>query len=248
MIYHTQMNSPLRRRHPNIPVGFWWGLCLVFLYFFANGCAESQQAREVNTTGFLKDYSMLQPGSDGEAQLVYRNPQADFSRYKTIYVDPVFVWDTGGAKNSDILQEDLDRLADELRSNVMWELKQVYIVVPKLVPGTLRLEMALTEAVPSNVGMDVVTTLVPPARLFSGAKELATGTQAFVGRASVEGKITDTDTGELLFAAVDRRVGRNTLDGSMNSWNDVKQAFRYWATRLSERLRGLKKKVGGPQD
>jgi len=67
------------------------------------------------------------------------------------------------------------------------------------------------------------------------------GTQAFVGRADVEGKITDTDTGELLFAAVDRRAGKNTPDGSMNSWNDVKQAFAYWATRLSERLRELQK-------
>ncbi len=184
---------------------------------------------------------MLQPGGEGEAILVYRNPQADFSRYRMIYVDPVVVWDNSGAKASNISKEDLVRLADELRSKVIWELNQVYIVVPKLVPGGLRLEMALTEAVPSNVGMDVVSTLVPPARMLSGAMGLATGTQAFVGRAGVEGRITDTDTGELLFAAVDRRVGQNTLDGSMNSWNDVQQAFQYWSTRLSERLRELKK-------
>ncbi len=189
---------------------------------------------------------MLQPGREGEALLVYRNPQADFSRYQMIYVGPVVVWDKDSVKESGIPQEDLDRLADELRSKVIWELNQVYVVVPKLVPGALHLEMALTEVVPSNVGMDVVTTLLPPARLFSGAKGLATGTQAFVGRAGVEGRITDTDTGELLFAAVDRRVGKNTLDGSMNSWNDVQQAFRYWATRLSERLRTLKKWPGGP--
>lgn len=186
---------------------------------------------------------MLQPGREGEALLVYRNPQADFSRYKMIYIDPVVVWDTGEAKAP---QEDLDRLAEELRSHVVWELNQVYVVVPKLVPGALRLEMALTEAVPSNVGMDVVTTLIPPARLFSDAKGLATGTQAFVGRAGVEGRILDTETGELLFAAVDRRVGKNTLDGSMDSWNDVKQAFRYWAMRLGERLRELKNGPGGP--
>jgi len=184
---------------------------------------------------------MLQPGRKGEALLVYRNPKADFSRYRMIYVDPVVVWDKGAAKASKVSKEDLDRLADELRSKVVWELNQVYVVVPKLVPGGLRLEMALTEAVPSNVGMDVVTTIIPPARLLSGAKGLATGTQAFVGRAGVEGRITDSDTGELLFAAVDRRAGKNTLDGSMNSWNDVKQAFQYWATRLSERLRELKK-------
>ena len=62
-------------------------------------------------------------------------------------------------------------------------------MVPKLVPGALRIELALTEAEPSDVGMDIVSTIIPPAGMVSGAKGLATGTPAFVGRASIEAKV-----------------------------------------------------------
>jgi len=219
-----------------------WGRIILFLLvaLFPIGCAETQQARETRTAGFLDDYSILRKGAEGEALLVYHNSQADFSRYKTVYVDPVVVLISD---QSEVSQEDAMRLAGDLRLKVIWQLKQQYLVVPKLVPDALRVELALTDAAPSNVGMDVVSTLVPPAGMFSGAKGLATGTQAFVGRASVEGKITDSSTGELLLAAVDRRVGGRTLDGSMDSWDDVQQAFTYWAEQLNKKLGELGKKA-----
>lgn len=198
------------------------------------GCAQTEQAGNVQTSGFIRDYSLLQKGEEGEALLVYKNPQADFSTYRTLYVDPVTVL---LSKQSSVPQEQLHKLGGDLRSKMIWALKEDFLVVPKLVPGALRLELALTEAVPADVGMDIITTLVPPAGVISAATELATGTQAFVGRATVEGKLTDGDTGTLLAAAVDRRMGGRTLDGSMDSWDDVQQAFEYWATRLSQRLR-----------
>ncbi len=198
------------------------------------GCAQTEQAGKVQTSGFIRDYSLLQQGGEGEALLVYKNPQADFSTYRTLYVDPVIVL---LSKQSSVPQEQLDKLGGDLRSKMIWKLKEDFLVVPKLVPGALRLELALTEAVPADVGMDIITTLVPPVGVLSAATGLATGTQAFVGRASVEGKITDGDTGTLLAAAVDRRMGGRTLDGSMDSWDDVHQSFEYWATNLSQRLR-----------
>lgn len=198
------------------------------------GCAQTEQAREVETSGFLRDYSILQPGKEGEALLVYKNPQADFSIYHAVYVEPVIVL---MSKNSSVPGEELNRLAGDLRAKVIWKLKEDFLVVPKLVPGALRIELALTEAEPSDVGMDIVSTLIPPAGMVSGAKGLATGTKAFVGRASVEAKLTDGNTGTLLMAAVDRRVGGRSLEGSMDSWDDVHHAFEYWADKLSQRLR-----------
>lgn len=198
------------------------------------GCAQTEQAREMETSGFLGDYSILQPGKEGEALLIYKNPQADFSVYQAVYVEPAIVL---MSRKSKVPQEELHRLADDLRSKVIWKLKEDFLVVPKLIPGALRIELALTEAEPSEVGMDIVSTILPPAGMVSGAKSLATGTQAFVGRASVEAKLTDGNTGTLLMAAADRRVGGRTLDGSMDSWDDVHQAFEYWADKLAQRLR-----------
>jgi hypothetical protein len=215
-----------------------WIAGLLVLVAGITGCAQTEQAREVETSGFLRDYSILQPGKEGEALLVYRNPQADFSRYQAVYVERAIILIT---KDSTVPREDLKRLADDLRSKVIWKLNEDLLVVPKPVPGALRIELALTEAEPSDVGMDIVSTIIPPAGLVSGAKELATGTRAFVGRASVEAKLTDSNTGTLLMAAVDRRVGGRSLDGSMSSWDDVHQAFEYWADTLSQRLREWRK-------
>jgi len=42
------------------------------------GCAESQQARRTQTSGFLGgDYEKLREGNEGEALLVFREPEAD---------------------------------------------------------------------------------------------------------------------------------------------------------------------------
>lgn len=51
-----------------------WALALL------GGCAASQQARNVETSGFLgDDYALLHAGEEGEALLVYRNPNANWA-------------------------------------------------------------------------------------------------------------------------------------------------------------------------
>ena len=96
----------------------------------------------------------------------------------------------------------------------------------------MRIRGAITEAAESSVEMDVVTTVVP---VFVG-KKLTTGTYSFVGTASVEGEVLDSETGEVLWAMVDRRAGGRTPDGVTDSWDDVEKAFEFWADRLGYRL------------
>ena len=67
-------------------------------------------------------------------------------------------------------------------------------------------------------------------------KSLATGVSLFTGSASAEMKVTDTETGTLLLAAVDRRGGTKSLSGVTNSWNDVEEAYRFWAEKTRYRL------------
>ena len=57
-----------------------------------------------------------------------------------------------------------------------------------------------------------------------------------------QGKLSDAETGEVIAAVVDRRVGaRKPIIGlfesaTYDSWNDVDEAMRYWAERLRYRL------------
>ena len=217
-------------------------IILMLLTTLLSGCVETEQAKMVKEAGFLDDYSILRKGEKGQALLVYRNPQTNFSAYKKITVDPVTIWKKKDSDLKGVSDTDLHRLAKELRSKIIWHLNQDYVVVPEPGPGVMRIQVAITEARKSNVGMDVTTIIFPPATILAGAKNLTTGTRAFVGEASIEGKITDAETGEVLLAAVDRRAGGRTLDGVMDSWDDVEHAFDYWANRLKERLHELRER------
>ena len=201
------------------------------------GCAASQQAGNVETRGFLNDYSKLKPGGSDEAALIYRNPNVDWKKYDKFMIDPVKIWDMGNESLKEVPKKDRDRLALILKVRVIEALKNEGLSrVKKPGPGVMRIRSAITEAEESKPVLDSLTTVVPQARLLSGAKNLAFGTNSFVGSASVEAEITDSQTGEVLVAGVDRRAGGKTLEGSLSSWDDVEQSFRFWADRFAWRL------------
>ena len=85
--------------------------------------------------------------------------------------------------------------------------------------------------------MNTISTIEPQTRLISAITRLATEAHAFVGRACLDGKIIDGNTGERLFAAIDRRAGNKKLKGSQSKWGDVKEAVDYWAQRVGRRVR-----------
>jgi hypothetical protein len=223
-------------------IGMKWlcGIVIVLLATLFVGCAQTEQARKVEISGFLGDYSILQKGKEGEALLIYINPNIDFAVYDKVIFDPVTVWRGEGSRLDDVPEADLQRLANYLHTAIVTKLREDYEIVNKPGLDVLRIRAAITEAGKSNVGLNIFSTIVPQAILLSGAKKLATGTNSFVGAASVEGKITDSNTGEILAAMVDRRAGGKSLKGAMNAWNDVEQAFEYWANRLSQRLREMR--------
>ncbi|MDR4505772.1 MAG: DUF3313 domain-containing protein [Candidatus Scalindua sp.] len=218
------------------------GTVLISMIVLFGGCSQTHQARKAaDSSGFLGDYSLLQEGEKGEAQLRYINPDADFAAYDKVVVDPVSVW---CSKDSKIPQEELNNLASHLHYKIIARLENDYKIVQTPGPGVMRISAALTEAKKSRVGLNTITTIVPQARLMSGVKKLATGTGSFVGEASVECKITDSSSGKMLAAAMDRRAGGKTLRGSLKAWDDVEQAFDYWADQLSQRLREARAESG----
>ena len=56
------------------------------------GCAETKKGTGVRASGFLGDYSVLRKGGKGEAEFVYQNPNVNWTRYRSIQLDPVTYW------------------------------------------------------------------------------------------------------------------------------------------------------------
>jgi len=212
-------------------------LIMVLVISLGLACA-TQQAREAPqpTQGFLSEPSLLRPGGEGETLLLYVNSDADFTAYNAVVIDPVTAWRSSDSTLGDVDAEDVQRLVSLLHDVMAKQLGRNFNVLSQARPGTLRIRLALTEAEKSNVALDTVSTVVPVGRVLSTLGELATGTAAFTGEAGLECEILDAKTGALLIAAADRRGGRKTLSGVFNSWDDVEESFRVWASMLRERL------------
>jgi hypothetical protein len=216
-------------------------LCLSL--FVLTGCPTTRQAGSVEKSGFLGDYSLLKEGVDDRALLFYRNPETDFTAYDKILFDPITLWRPPDTDLAELDEDDAQRLGLLLYRKVKSELIKDYEFVDEPGPGVFRLRLAITEASDSIAPLNLITTIVPIGLVASGIKALATGTGAFVGEASLEGEITDSLTNELLIAAVDRRVGMKTPSGSWSSWDDVEEAYDYWAQRIRERLAEERKRA-----
>jgi hypothetical protein len=218
---------------------------ILLLMLVVTGCAATQEAKSVEKSGFLGDYSLLkegerstfQQGAENQALLVYKNPAADWRKYTKVQLDPVTVWmSQKDSQLKDVSVEDRQRLAALLWSKLDEQLRKDYQMTYQAGPDVMRIQAAITEAESSNAVLDTVTSIVPQTRLLSGMVSLGRGVSLFTGSSSVEMKITDTETGTILTAAVDRRGGTKSLRGVTNSWNDVEEAYRYWAEKLRYRL------------
>jgi hypothetical protein len=209
------------------------------------GCHATEREDEVRTSGFLYDYSRLEPGGEGEAQLVYINPEADFTAYDAIQFEPVEVWMLPSDSPVAIDATEMQRLADALDLAMRTRLGEDYRLVDAPGPRVMRLRVALTEASESSVPLDMASLIIPIGAITTWGSKLATGTHSFVGRAGVEAEFSDSLNGKILAAGVDRRVGGKEFGGSTDSWNDVYSAFELWADRLINKLRALR---SAPED
>lgn len=206
------------------------------------GCAPTKQARSVETSGFLGDlYPMMRKGSDGEALLIYKSAKvAAIPRgtYTHVLLEHAEIWGppTTDAKR----QKEAQHVADLLYSLVYLSLSKDYDMVAEPGPGTLRIQAAITRADPAYVVLRAVSTIPAPMNVLalgSLLKNLGTGKPLFVGDASIEVKISDAQTGEILGAAADRRVGNKRLDAdSFNSWDDVHKMLEIWTDMTRYRL------------
>ena len=205
------------------------------------GCAHSEQATgywgKAEPSGFLKDYSKLHPAADDtEATLVYfTGDKAKFKSYKKVWLEPVQVWRGEKSDAKDMDKEDADFLSQFLWSKLDEELRKDYQMVREPGPGVIRFRVGITESGKNIPVLDNLTAAYPAAMVLSKGKKYLASTESFVGKASIEVEATDSQTGEVLAAAVDRRGGGKYAWKSLNWWGDVEEAYTYWAKKFSWR-------------
>jgi hypothetical protein len=224
------------------------------------GCSSTSQpgrsttlGEEVKGSGFLGDlYSQMKEGGDGEALRLYRNPKyatpAIFTRYKKVWLDPIQIYADPTSKLHAASKDQANLIAQSFHKQVTDHLGKDYQIVDAAGPDTLHISIAIVEAQEANTTEKAASYIPIPLGL-PGAKAVAmqgitqtTGQPPFTGEISIEGKMVDSQTGEVIAAEIDRRVGaRKPIiglfeSGTYDSWNDVNEAERYWAELLRYRL------------
>lgn len=203
----------------------------MFVALLLGGCAGSYQARslDVKETMFVNP-AILKPGTGDQALYRYQNPDAKGRRYTKILVDPVLL-----RKSAELDAEKLEnyqKLANNAFVYLVEELRNDFQIVKSPEPETLRIQLAILDADPSSPVRNVMSSIVPIGIGISAIKGASTGKQTGVGEITAEFKITDAMTGELLGAAIDRRVGGKDVGGMFDSWHNADAALKYWAKRV----------------
>lgn len=234
----------MEERKQSVRYGRWTRSSIVALGLaaLASACSTTQQApvklanlETGNKCGLLgSDCNRLTPGKEGEAALRYVNPNASWTQYKQILIEPVTFW---GGDTTTISAADQQMLVNYFQQVLREELSKKFQIAEQVGPGVMRVQVAILDASAATPGLRTVSMIVPQARTLNTLKYAATGTYAFVGGAEVEVKLTDAANGQLLAAAVDKRIGGGSLEAAAQwQWGDAENAMKAWATQWTERV------------
>jgi len=178
------------------------------------GCQEEQQV----TTGFLSDYSRLQPS--GQA-LRYLPPGA-LEKYSMFIIDPVVVHFHARVKGTQASSQDLAHLKQYMYAAVRDAISDRYAIVAKPGPAVARVRIAITNIKASKVLQNIIPM----------AKAAGTG----LGSASMEAELVDSQTGRQIAAVVETQTGSRLSFDGLSKWGDAEAVMKGWAKRFRKRL------------
>ena len=196
------------------------------------GCGASLQARKVDpSVSPLVNPSIFEKGTGDQALYRYAKPGVDFKQYTKVMIDPVMI-----AKDGEIDAKEMENyqtLANNAYVYLTQALEKQFQVVQAPEPGTMRIQVAIIDADNSKPVRNVLSTVMPIGIGLSIVKYAAVGKPSGVGEITGQIKITDAMTGELLGAALDKRVGGKSFKGLWDTWYNADSALKYWAQRTA---------------
>jgi hypothetical protein len=194
-------------------------------------------------SGFLgNNYRKLRPDPRNPDWLIYFQDRHVLRHSNTFLLDKVRIYLIPEARQRDISQSDLDKLADHFTKAMRDQLQAGhYTLVDRPGPGVKTLRLAITNVEPNgnktnalaSGGEAVAAQAVVPV---PGASELIPRIK--VGKVSVEGELVDSQSGQVEMAFMTSKSGRRFFSGlrAFQKWGDIDAAFHSWARNFRHRL------------
>jgi len=208
------------------------------------GCRSTSQARDVEFSGFLSDYSQLQRHPDEGALYFYSKPSEALRKYTKVMFEPVEIRATPDSKLGKAPKQDVQAIVNYMAARAKELFQKDFPIVHEPGPDVMRVRCALTDMGSKRVVMSTISTVTPVGLALQSLEMIAAGTTLAAGEAAIEAEAVDSMTGERLFAAVDRRVGTMAPDvRHFDKWNHVKDALDYWLERFANRMHKMREEA-----
>ena len=212
-------------------------------------CTTTQEAKMAQADikcGFIGPVcSQLKTGAPGQQiAWLYTNPAVDWTKYKKLMLQPVTYWDD---EKSKVSVEDQHRLTNFLYATLEQEMTKQFQVSDQDGPDVMQLQIALIDTAAATPVLRTITMAIPQARILATIKRGITGSYPFVGGVQAEFKLTDSLTGEVLAAGVDRRIGGGNISTAAQwQWGDAENVMKAWSKLAAERLSAWTKGTAKP--
>ena len=162
----------------------------------------------------------------------------DWHKYNKIQLDPVVFFTGQEKKDEGISQEDTQKILDYFFNKLHKSIEDSPNLEIAHAPGpdTLRMQFAVVDLGKSHVTMGAISTYIPQIGLITSVATMASDKPAFVGEMGIEFKITDSSTGKIVAAGMDKRYGGKKLGKGTDSWKDVFNIIDYYVELLGFRV------------
>jgi hypothetical protein len=189
-----------------------YGFSMLCAALLIAGCATSKSVSPTQFTGYLGDYSKLEPvkGEGGEELRRWVNPKIKKGQYTKLIVDPV-VFHPAPQATKQAAAETLYEIRRYTDEALRRELGKSFLLVNQVGPGVARVRVAITGVTTDAEGMKPYE-FFPIAAIVAGA-EAASGARARETFLLAEAETLDSVTNERLGMVVRKIPGKRLVKG-----------------------------------
>jgi hypothetical protein len=198
--------------------------------------AAQDKAAPQEFSGFLKNYSQLQPDPNRQGVMLYIR-KGDFKQYTKIMFDPIEVWPSPGGYRG-IQPDALKRMTDGMLKSYQDALTPDYPIVTAPGPDVLRVRLAITGFQIVKMPVDAIDFL-PVKAVFNLARRATSGAPHVV-ELTGEMEVLDHDNKRVAAALATRKGGKNLPQGEQVTWSHMQAVTDYWAQNFRKGLDDLR--------
>ena len=207
--------------------------------------AERHAVDEARFSGFLDDYSKLEPNPEMVTDLIYIVPghEEKVAGFDSIMIDQPEIFIHPESKYKGMKPDDMKVLSDNLRELMVEKLKGHYTIVEETGPNVLYFRMAFSGLYLKKKRSKNPLAYTPVGLLTRGVKKAVTRDitkKISLVEANIEGQILVSMTGEVIGSiVVQRGVHKDKERGQKEdptSWDELDEIIDRAGTRLACRI------------